>query len=71
MIFCGIRESVVNSLLASLNLPTVSPTTLKKGKRNRIGTLYLNQLQMRSATKHLPLNEEGELFIMLTILVHV
>ena len=33
MIFCGIGESIVNNLLAALNLPSISPTTLKKKER--------------------------------------
>lgn len=33
MIFCGIGESVVNTLLAVLNLPTIFPTTLKRRDR--------------------------------------
>ncbi|XP_062617449.1 uncharacterized protein LOC134279113 [Saccostrea cucullata] len=33
MIFCGIGESVVNNLLAALNLPNISPTTLKRRER--------------------------------------
>lgn len=33
MIFCGIGESVVNTLLAVLNLPTIFPTTLKRRER--------------------------------------
>ena len=33
MIFCGIGESVVYNLLAALNLPSISPTTLKKKER--------------------------------------
>lgn len=33
MILCGIGESVVNTLLAVLNLPTIFPTTLKRGER--------------------------------------
>lgn len=33
MILCGIGESIVNNLLAALNLPSISPTTLKKKER--------------------------------------
>lgn len=33
MIFCGIGESVVNTLLSVLNLPTIFPTTLKRRDR--------------------------------------
>ena len=29
MIFCGIGESIVNHSLDALNLPSISPTTLK------------------------------------------
>lgn len=33
MIYCGIEESIVYNLLAALNLPSISPTTLKKKER--------------------------------------
>lgn len=33
MIFCGIWESIVNNLLAALNIPCISPTTRKKKER--------------------------------------
>lgn len=33
MLFCGIGETTVNSLLGALNLPSVTKTTLKKKER--------------------------------------
>lgn len=33
MLFCGIGETTINSLLGALNLPSVSKTTLKKRER--------------------------------------
>ncbi|XP_062605184.1 uncharacterized protein LOC134266976 [Saccostrea cucullata] len=33
ILFCGIGETVVNTLLCALDLPSVSPTTLKKRER--------------------------------------
>lgn len=33
MLFCGIGETTINSLLGALNLPSVTKTTLKKRER--------------------------------------
>lgn len=33
MLFCGIGETAINALLAALNLPSVTPTTLKRRER--------------------------------------
>lgn len=33
MLFCGIGETTINSLLVALNLPSVTKTTLKKRER--------------------------------------
>lgn len=62
MILCGIGESVVNTLLAVLNLPTISQLPLKEEKEKQ--DWHLKQLRMRPVMKHV----EGELLIVLTIL---
>lgn len=33
MLFCGIGETTINSLLGALNLPSVTKTTLKRRER--------------------------------------